>query len=162
MVIDKRNIVANPLSLAFIILSLAVIYLASQFPDRGEIGAHFFPTLIAIGIIVFSIADMMSEEVAEQNLSDYDLKAAGVVSALLLGYVILMPVTGFLVGTMIFLPIAMYYSKVRSKILIVLISIVLPIVLFYVFSQIFFVRLPEGIIPFSRLLPTLPLEVIIP
>lgn len=162
MVIDKRNIVANPLSLAFIILSLAVIYLASQFPDRGEIGAHFFPTMIAIGIIVFSIADMMSEEVAEQNLSDYDLKAAGVVSALLLGYVMLMPVTGFLVGTMIFLPIAMYYSKVRSKVLIVLISIVLPIVLFYVFSQIFFVRLPEGIIPFSRLLPTLPLEVIIP
>lgn len=162
MVIDKRNIVANPLSLAFIILSLAVIYLASQFPDRGEIGAHFFPTLIAIGIIMFSIADIMSEEVAEQNLSDYDLKAAGVVSALLLGYVMLMPVTGFLVGTMIFLPIAMYYSKVRSKILIVLISIVLPIALFYVFSQIFFVRLPEGIIPFSRLLPTLPLEVIIP
>lgn len=162
MPINRRTVVANPLSLAFIALSLAIIYLASQFPDRGEIGAHFFPTLIAIGIIAFSIADMMSDEVTEQDFGDYDLKAAAVVSVLLLGYVILMPVTGFLVGTMIFLPIAMYYSDVRSKILIALISIVLPIVLFYVFSQIFFVRLPEGLIPFSRLLPPLPLEVVIP
>lgn len=162
MVIDKRNIAANPLSLAFIALSVAVIYLASQFPDRGEIGAHFFPTLIAIGIIGFSIADMIGDEVAEQDLSDYDLKAAGLISALILGYVVLMPVTGFLVGSMIFLPVAMYYSNIRSKVLILLISVILPIVLFYVFSQIFFVRLPEGIIPFSRLLPPLPLEVVVP
>lgn len=162
MVIDKRNIAANPLSLVFIALSVAVIYLASQFPDQGEIGAHFFPTLIAIGIIIFSIVNMMSEKVAEQDFSDYDLKAAGIISALVLGYVVLMPTTGFLLGSMIFLPVAMYYSNIRSKVLILLISVILPIVLFYIFSQIFFVPLPEGIIPFSRLLPSLPLEVVVP
>lgn len=160
MFIDKSKIVTTSLPLAFITLSVAVIYVANQFPDRGAVGAHFFPTMISIGIIAFSIINIITEEDSRQDISDYDLRAAGIISILILGYVILMPITGFLVGTMIFLPIAMYYSNIRSRILILLISIILPVTLFYIFSQIFFVRLPEGVIPFSRLLPNLPFWVV--
>ncbi|TVT78584.1 tripartite tricarboxylate transporter TctB family protein, partial [Haloferax volcanii] len=53
----------------------------------------------------------------------------------------------------------LYYSNIHSKLLLAVLSIGFPIALFYIFGRIFLVRLPEGIIPVSRLLPQLPLVV---
>ncbi len=103
----------------------------------------------------------MVDDDTELEMSNFDFKAAVLVFILLLLYLGLMPILGFLVGTIAFLPIILYYSGIRSKITIISISICLPVALFYIFSRFFLVRLPEGIIPFSRLLPTLPLGVIL-
>lgn len=158
--IDVDNVKSNPLSILFILFSLVVIYYANRFPDGGELGAGFFPIMVSVGIIVFAVADVLADDDTELELSDYDVTPAAIVTVLLVGYVLLMPITGFLVGTMAFLPIILYYSTVRSKPLIALISVGFPIALFYIFSRIFMVRLPEGIIPISRLLPELPLGVV--
>lgn len=158
--IDAETVKSNPLSIVFILFSLAVIYYANQFPDDGELGAGFFPIALSAGIILFAIVDLAVDDETELDPSEFELTPLAVVGALLVGYVFLMPYTGFLVGTMAFLPIILYYSEVRSKLMIAAISIGLPILLFYIFSRIFLVRLPEGVIPISRLLPQLPLVIL--
>lgn len=159
--IDADTVKSNPLSIAFILFSLVVIYYANQFPDGGEIGAGFFPIMLSAGIILFAIVDLATDDETELDLSDVDVAPIVIVSGILFAYVFLMPYTGFLVGTMLFLPTVLYYSDVRSKLLIGAISIGFPVLLFYVFSRIFLVRLPESqILPVSRLLPQLPLVVL--
>lgn len=150
---------ASPLSVAFVLLSLVVIYVASGFPDRGIVGPGFFPILISVGIVVFATFDILTDSETELEMRDHDFGPAAVVFALLVGYVLLMPVLGFLVGSMVFLPALLYYSNVRSTPALVGLGLGVPILLFYVFGRIFLVRLPEGIIPVSRLLPQLPLVV---
>lgn len=152
---------SNPLSVLFILFSLVVIYAASTFPDRGLVGPEFFPILISVGIIVFAAVDVLNETTTELELSDHEFGPPAVVLTLLVAYVLLMPITGFLVGSMLLLPVLLYYSDVRSKPVLVGLSLGLPILLFYIFGRIFLVRLPEGIIPFSRLLPQLPLVVVL-
>ncbi|ELY59023.1 tripartite tricarboxylate transporter TctB family protein [Natronolimnohabitans innermongolicus] len=158
--LNVDNITSNPLAAVFILLSFATIYYASQFPSGEGLGAGFFPIVISLTIIVFAVADIIVDDDTELDVSDFELTPAVIVTGLLLAYLAVMPYTGFLVGSMLFLPPIMYYSDVRSKPLIATVSLLLPIVLFYIFSRIFMVRLPEGIIPISRLLPELPLMVI--
>lgn len=155
-----KRLTTNPLAVAFILVSLVVIYAASQFPDSGEVGPGFFPIVTASGIIVFTGIDLFIGDNLEFEISDHNLKAAGLAFILVVVYVGLMPLTGFLVGTILFLPLMLYYSGVRSKPIIATVSVVFPIILFYIFSQLFLISLPEGIVPFSRLLPPLPLAVI--
>ncbi|MFC4550452.1 MULTISPECIES: tripartite tricarboxylate transporter TctB family protein [Halorussus] len=153
------SISSSPLSLGFILLSLVVIYTASTFPEEGTLGPGFFPMLISVGIIVFAAIDLLNETETELEMTELDFRSPAVVLGLLVAYVFLMPITGFLVGSMLFLPVFLYYSNIRSKPTLIALSIGLPILLFYIFGRIFLVRLPEGIIPFSRLLPRLPLGV---
>lgn len=153
------SISSNPLSVAFILLSLVVIYAASTFSEEGTLGPGFFPILISVGIITFAVADILNETETELEITEFNFRSPAVVLVLLVTYVLLMPITGFLVGSMLFLPALLYYSNIRSKPTLIALSIGLPILLFYIFGRIFLVRLPEGIIPFSRLLPQLPLGV---
>lgn len=160
----SKKLATSPLAVVFILVSIVVIYFASQFPDSGEIGPEFFPIVTSVGIIVFAAIDLFVADDSEFEIGDHDLKAAGLAFVLVGAYVVLMPVTGFLVGTMLFIPLTLYYSGVRSTMTIIALSVVFPIVLFFIFSQLFLISLPEGIIPFSRLLPPLPLalELVMP
>lgn len=152
---------SNPLAIAFILGSLAVIFYAVQFPGGDGLGPGFFPIIVSAGIIVFAVAELVAADDGDElDLSEYELTPAAVILGLLVAYVLLMPLTGFWVGTMAFMPIMLYYSGVRSIPGIALLSVVFPTLLFYIFNEIFLVRLPEGVIPVSRLLPELPLWVI--
>ncbi|MDS0293696.1 tripartite tricarboxylate transporter TctB family protein [Halogeometricum luteum] len=161
MKLSTNALRSSPLAIAFIVGAAVVIFFASRFPSGGEVGPGFFPIGISAGIILFALAELVTESDGGLDVSDHDLRAAGTVFALVLGYLVVMPLAGFLVGTMLFLPVILYYSGVRSPTTILLMSILLPIALFYIFSQFFLVPLPEGVIPFSRLLPRLPVWVML-
>lgn len=156
---SSTNLRSNPLSIAFILFALVVIYFASQFPNSQNLGPGAFPILISVGIIVFAVIDILTGGETEMEISDFDYGPPAVVLGLLVVYLVLMPITGFLVGTMLYLPAILYYSNVESKPLIVGLTVGFPILLFYIFARIFLIPLPEGIIPISRLLPPLPLVV---
>lgn len=162
-VVDRTSanaLSSNPLTVVFILFSLVVIVAASTFPDQGLVGPGFFPILISVGIIVFAAAEILNETETKLQSSDFDFGPPAIVLTLLVAYVLLMPIAGFLVGSMLFLPVLLYYSRIRSTPFLVALSIGIPILLFYIFGRIFLVRLPEGIIPISRLLPQLPLVVV--
>lgn len=156
---SPRILKSHPLSVAFILFALIVIYFASQFPDTANVGPGAFPILISLGIIAFAVVDILAGGETEMKITDLKFGPPAVVLGLLIVYLALMPITGFLVGTMLYLPAILYYSNVESKPLIVGLTVGLPILLFYIFARIFLVPLPAGIIPISRLLPPLPLVV---
>ena len=161
MKFSTETLRSNPLAVVFMIGAAVVILFASQFPSGGQVGPGFFPIAISAAIIVFSAAELFTGSEDGIDVREHDLRAAVAAFALVVGYVIVMPLAGFLVSTVLFLPVILYYSGIRSKSTIVSISIVLPIALFYVFSQFFLIPLPEGVIPFSRLLPRLPIWVML-
>lgn len=156
---STTSIKSNILSIIFILFSVVVIYFANQFPDEGDLGPGAFPILISIGIIVCAGIDILTGGDTEMEITEFDFTPPFIVLGLLVVYLLLMPITGFLVGTMLYMPVILYYSNVQSKALIAALSIGFPIALFYIFARIFLVRLPEGIVPISRLLPNLPLMV---
>lgn len=158
--VGLKDLRSHPLSIVFILFSLVVIYFASQFPNEGRLGPGAFPILISVGIIVCAAIDIVMGGETELEITEFDFKPPTIVFGLLVAYLLLMPITGFLVGTMLYMPVILYYSTVQSKPLIAILSIGFPILLFYVFSRIFLVGLPEGIVPISRLLPNLPLMVV--
>jgi len=151
---------SNPLAVVFVLLAVTVIFSASQFPDDGQVGPGFFPILVSVGIVVFSFADILTETESDLEISEYSFRPPAIVLGLLVAYLLVMPVTGFLVGTMLYMPAILYYSGIKSKPLMAGLSVGLPVLLFYIFARVFLIRLPEGIIPISRLLPRLPLVVI--
>ncbi|MFD1570831.1 tripartite tricarboxylate transporter TctB family protein [Halorubrum laminariae] len=161
-VIDRVSVgtlVSNPLSVGFVLVSLVVIVAASSFPDDSLFGPSLFPIVTSIGIIVFAVADMLNGAESELEISDIDMRPPAVVFGLLVVYVVSMPILGFWVGSMLFLGALLYYSAIRSPPLLLVLSLGVPTLLFYVFGRVFLVRLPEAIVPVSRLLPQLPLVV---
>ncbi len=157
--IGLESVRSSPLSVFFILFSAVVIFFASQFPSGDGVGPSFFPIAVSLGIIFFAGIDVLTDSETELEMSEFDFGPAAIVAAFLVGYVLLMPLLGFLVSTMLFVPVVLYYSDIRSKLLVVALSVGFPVALFYIFGRIFLVRLPEGIIPVSRLLPQLPLVV---
>ncbi|CQR50924.1 MULTISPECIES: tripartite tricarboxylate transporter TctB family protein [Haloferax] len=157
--IGLESVRSSPLSVFFILFSVVVIFFASRFPSGDGVGPSFFPIAVSVGIILFAGIDVLTGSETELEISEFDFRPAAAVAAFLVGYVLLMPVLGFLVSTMLFMPVVLYYSNIRSKLLGAALSIGFPIALFYIFARIFLVRLPEGVIPVSRLLPQLPLVV---
>ncbi|WP_256403668.1 tripartite tricarboxylate transporter TctB family protein [Halorubrum salinum] len=157
--VSVGTLVSNPLSVGFILVSLAVIAAASTFPDDGLFGPSLFPIVTSAGIIVFAAVDMLNGSGSELEVSDVDVGPPAVVFGLLVAYIVAMPVLGFWIGSMLFLGALLYYSEIRSRPLLLALSIGVPTLLFYIFGRIFLVRLPEAIVPVSRLLPQVPLVV---
>ena len=160
---SKHNpISANPIAVGFILLSIIVIAIARGFPDRGQVGAGFFPIVLSAGIIVFSIAVIVAEEEVEPGFDmDWsELKPVLIVLGIIIAYIATVPVIGFLLGTTLFLIALSYYSGVTSKPVLVSFSVAASMFLYYLFDVIFLIRLPKGVIPISNLLPPLPLVVI--
>ncbi|GAB3702135.1 tripartite tricarboxylate transporter TctB family protein [Halorubrum pallidum] len=161
-VIDRISVgtlVSNPLSVGFVLVSLTVIFATSRFPDDSLFGPSLFPIVTSVGIIVFAVADMLNGSETELEVSDVDVRPPAVVFGLLVAYIVSMPILGFWVGSMLFLAVLLYYSEIRSPPLLLALSLGVPTLLFYIFGRVFLVRLPEAIVPVSRLLPQVPLVV---
>jgi len=70
-------------------------------------------------------------------------------------YILLLPVTGFLVGTVLFLVLLMRYSQINDYRRSLPISAGVAVLLQFVFGQFLGVPLPEGVFPVARYLPGL-------
>ena len=76
----------------------------------------------------------------------------------MVGYVVLMPILGFLIGTILFLIVSMHFSGVERVRRSVPAAVGLTLVLYYVFVAFLRVPLPENaFLPIRRMLPPLSL-----
>lgn len=150
-------------SILFLTLSAVVYYFSGTFPNAPtETGPGSYPRVIAILIAAFALIQFGRSvyvgETTVHRIRAPVVKRVGLITTLILAYVLLMPYLGFLLGTAIFLAIAIRYSGGENILQLTAISITVPIVLHYAFGVFLRVRLPENVlIPISRLLPPLPL-----
>ena len=121
-------------------------------------GPKFFPLIVAVGLLVFGALFLLSttlrrdrylgeKAAAEGAVTDWP--TTGLVAAILVVYAFLLNLLGYAVATALFLPAVAYVlgSRGRRKVLRNLaIGVALGVLVFFAFTELLGVRLPDGIL----------------
>ena len=135
-------------SIVLCIISIIIIYLANNFDmsyigDSG-LGPDFFPKVIGVILIVLSIFLFFSKEktIQENKNIKYPLITIGIFAV----YIFLIGKLGYLVSTIIFSFTVISLLKKNSIVLKIVYSILFPLGLYLLFTYVFKVSLPTGIL----------------
>lgn len=133
-----------------LLLSLIGFTMAGQFGNGQQYGPDFFPKLILTLLAVTSVlliggGVLRMKKEKNYKLIQFDRTLVGKVvlfTVLLIAYIQLFFVAGFIISTILFLLAAQLIFGIRKIVLLVSVSVVLPIVLFFVFTIAFKIPLP--------------------
>ena len=148
-------------SIFFMVLSAVMIYAATLLPKSTvmEIGPDFMPTVVGVVTFILSTALLiislkgLKSRVAEAEANppaECDYKRMLISLVLILIYVFALKL-GFIVTTLIYLPIQMYVladAEHRGKkdiIMLLIIDVVFTFAVFFLFRYGFKIVLPQGI-----------------
>ena len=136
-------------------ISAGVFYMLGDFPEDqpGEVGAGFFPNILAYGLgvtslilIISSVFEKISEEAEPFKLTDAGIQRAGISLIATAIYCLALDMFGFIACTMIFLPFLMFLLKERKYFQMVVVSGAITATVFLVFSSFLNITLPLGTI----------------
>jgi uncharacterized membrane protein len=146
----------------FMILSAGMMIMAKMLPKSTimDIGPDFMP--MCIGIVTFILAAAMAflnvknlkartAEAEKMEKEDLDYKRMIISFMLILVYVYLLQLVGFIVTTILYLPFQMYVlapdeKKTKKDIIqLAVITVIFTIVVFFLFRYGFKIILPAGI-----------------
>lgn len=149
-------------SIFFMALSAIIIILSMQLPESQvvSIGPAFMPTVISV--VSFILAAILliqalrrfkdnAEELAEKELPQYDYKRVILSIILVLIYVCVMQPVGFIISTLVYLILQMLVLAPADKrtkkdiIVLVVISVVFTLVVYFLFRYGFKILVPAGI-----------------
>lgn len=138
-------------SIFLLLVSLIGYYLARGFEsgfmiDNG-LGAGFFPKLVCIILAILSIV-MFVKSFKDKNIYKFSKnnKNTFIIIGLCIGYLFLMEKIGYLLSTIIFSFSVIITLDRKNLIMNVIFSIIFPIGIYYLFSKVFNVSLPTGIL----------------
>jgi len=146
---------------ALLAFGLFVLFGMFQISGREGLspsGPRFFPLVVAVGLLVFGTLFLISttlrrdrylgEKAAAEEAST-DWSTTGMVVAILVIYAFLLNPLGYTVATALFFPAVAYVlgSRGRRKVLRNLaIGVALGVLVFFAFTELLGVRLPDGIL----------------
>lgn len=141
------------ISTGIVLIGIALFgYLtANQFSGSdAPYGPDFFPKLVLIllgvcSLVLFvkGIMDMKTKQRVSRLQLDKGLIVSIVLYVILLiVYINLFFVTGFIISTIIFLLIGQYLFGVRKWLRLIVIAIIVPFILYYLFTVLFNIPLP--------------------
>lgn len=144
-----------------LLLTAVVFYVTADFPaGPGETSPAFFPRVV-VSLIAFFALVQLGRSLSRGTVRSHEIrwsqaKPALIITALIVAYVVTMPVLGFVLGTVLFLLVGMHYSGVERVRHSVPISITVSIVLYYLFWEFLRVPLPRNeYVEIEGWLPTL-------
>lgn len=149
-------------AVALLALSAGVFWVSRDYPTGPTItpGSAFFPRLIAAGIALLAVTLLIQgflDGSSTHSLSSDDAVRVLAPMVVLVAYVAVMSVLGFLATTVAFLVVLMAYSGVTRLRLLIPVAVGIAVALQYVFVAFLHVPLPEGeIVALARYLPDLP------
>lgn len=152
-------------SIFFMIVSIVLIFLAQQLPKSKvmDLGPEFMPTVIGVLVLILSVILLISTirnfktKAAEAEASgpdNYDYKRVIISFLLVLIYAFVLKNVGFIICTLVYLPIQMFVlapDNERGKkniITYVVISVIFTFVVFFLFRYGFKIMLSTGPLPF--------------
>ncbi|MCZ2720752.1 tripartite tricarboxylate transporter TctB family protein [Marinomonas sp. 15G1-11] len=137
-----------------IIFSATVLALIPQFsiPSYGQqdasVGAKFFPTVLAILQIIICIALLAQRKIKQLKTT----ASASIFSKMslfglgfLIAYAVLISFLGYLIASLIMFTLYLIFLKTK-KASYYLFAYFFVVVIYYLFSQVFLISLPEGIL----------------
>ncbi|KGR77608.1 tripartite tricarboxylate transporter TctB family protein [Ureibacillus manganicus] len=133
-----------------LLFSLATIgfFFTSQIDSNQPYGPSFFPKLILTLLMIASIilvVNTIFKWKASKDTFQLDkniLLTIFIFTGVLIGYVLLFFVTGFIISTIVFLLVAQFIFGVRKPVLLIGVSVILPILLYLIFTKAFNIPLP--------------------
>lgn len=148
-------------AVALLAFGLFVLFGTFQISGREGLslsGPRFFPLVVAVGLLVFGTLFLISttlrrdrylgEKAAAEGAAT-DWPTTGQAVAILVVYAFLLDSLGYIVATALLFPAAAYVlgSRGRRKVLRNLaIGVVLGVVVFFSFTELLGVRLPDGLL----------------
>jgi len=125
--------------------------------ENAAIGADFLPKIVSVILLVFSVFLMVSgwrkSRVSGEEAAEYPSNAGGVLimAAALIAYAYLLKPVGFILTTLAFLFLAFVLMSKKEEtnyLKFAIISVVAVLVIYFVFTRVFSIRLPRGLIRF--------------
>lgn len=149
-------------SIFFMVLSAVMIFAATLLPKSTvmEIGPDFMPTVVGIATLIMSTALLivslkgLKARVAEAEANppaQNDYKRMLISLILILVYVFALKPVGFIVTTLVYLPIQMYvladadHRGKKDIIMLLVIDVIFTFAVFFLFRYGFKIVLPQGI-----------------
>ncbi len=154
MAMAHRNIIAG---LALIALGAWYAFLIGSLPERSVMpntpGPSFFPTIIVSITLLLSALLVISGVMELGKPGDgTDIPRSGVNAKIAVGafivYLGMLPYAGFILASVPFFAVLMHLYGSRSRFMIAVSSLIVPIALFTIFRYGFQIILPRGILAF--------------
>ncbi|MFD2638636.1 tripartite tricarboxylate transporter TctB family protein [Piscibacillus salipiscarius] len=147
--------VNRKIGLILFLLSAGYLYMAHQLPtypyipvDADAIPKALGWTLLVLSIALFFSKDNDSEEQkAKRKIPKQDVLVLLGVLVLLLLYIALFEILGFIVVTALFVFFCTWFLGYKKHISNAIVSILFPIFLYSIFVYLLQIRLPQGILP---------------
>ncbi len=149
-----------PRATALALLAIGVVALVATFavPAGAESpwapsGTRFFPLVVSIGLILFSLAFLARVTVwtdtdlgvhAAAEAADTDWTVPAMVAAGLIGYVVLIEPLGYVLASALFFPFGARVLGSRSPLRDVVAGVALAVAVYFLFTRLLGVPLPPG------------------
>lgn len=153
---------ANLPNIIMILLGLLVIliipYQISEASGGTVLGPRFFPYLLGIGIILFSVISMFStgkepsaipkedQEMTGETEGKKDYLRTGLLFVSILFWILVVPIAGFIITTTLVTMAAMILIGCRKKLTLGWVPLAFSLVVYYVFAILLHIALPEILI----------------
>lgn len=147
----NKNVV---FSLALILFAGVVIALSLQLQSlflsqSGDIGPKAFPIGASVALILCAVGKMLTEgrHQAKPLFDGKGWKRVGIMFAIMIAYLVAMKYAGYLISTLICVPLLVFAMREDRKIKpvpLAIFSVVTTAVLFFVFQYVIMVTLPTG------------------
>ncbi|WP_160135353.1 tripartite tricarboxylate transporter TctB family protein [Halococcus salsus] len=140
-------------SILLCLMAIGVFFVSRGFPESPTSAPDpaFFPRVIAGGIALLAVIQfgsaLSSDETRVVTVTTRKVRRVVIPLLFLVGYVVLLPVLGFIIATIAFLLLVMYYSGARDVRLTIPIALVAGVILQNLFVGFLHVPLPTGMIP---------------
>lgn len=143
-------------SVVLILLAAGYLYLSYQLPSFAytRVDADVLPKALGWLLVILSIALFFSkdseseEQKARRNIPVRELIMIGIVFLLILAYILLFEILGFIVVTFIFVFITSLILGYNKHITNGIVSLLFPVILYFAFTEFLQISLPKGILPF--------------
>ena len=99
--------------------------------------------LMTVGLLIKSVLNLKNEEKQETKVVE-QLKIIVPYTVMIVAYLILMKLIGYIAATVVFMISSLVYLKLKNKIVMIVLPLVMTVILYFVFTNYLTVILPKG------------------
>ncbi|MBR2570542.1 MAG: tripartite tricarboxylate transporter TctB family protein [Clostridia bacterium] len=130
-----------------VLIFLGTLY--AQVPAIPEIskgyplGLLIIATVMTLYLLIRNLLRLKNDEVVESKIPE-QVKVIAPYCLLIIAYIWLLNKLGYIISTVLFMIASLLFLKLKNKVLMIVLSVVLTCLLYYVFTNFLVVVLPRG------------------